>query len=123
MGITSFTITVSGSDNGNGTFTEADFDQAAWGTGGNSRIPTCPSEELGGPTDQRESVGVHQMEDSGDFNVFAVRGTRAPNVELLFFVLGVDEGLGDRMLMTSFTPAFVQSPSPCFWVMSIEMAL
>ena len=110
LGITSFTITVSGAATGNGTFTEADFDAVAWNTGNSGDAILDLTTEL---VQQPTSIDPWGTSSGfgGDFNVFSAAGSGAPN-GTFFFELTTNEGIGDRLLLTSFRPTGTDQPDP-----------
>ena len=110
LGVRSLTVTVSGATSSNGTFTQANFLDAAWDSGNFGNATLDLTRELVGQATGGELWGTSSG-SSGDFNVFAVPGSQAPN-GTFFFELSTDDGFGDRMLLTSFTPAFVTEPEP-----------
>ncbi len=106
LGITAFSITVSGASSGNGTFTLEDFNEFAWWTDGAAL--DLSQELVGQPT----TNGIWGASDglSGDFNMFASLGSGAPE-GTFYFEITTNEDTGDRLLLTSFAPVQVAEPA------------
>ena len=117
LGITAFSITVSGAAVGNGTFTLEDFNDFAWWTDG---VALDLSQELiGQPTTNgvwgtSDASGGCMSEGCGDFNIFPNQGSGAPGGTYFFEITtneDPEDGSGDRLLLTSFAPVQVAEPT------------
>ena len=105
--VTALSITVSGAASGNGTFNMSDFGMLIWGTGGatldlNSQL--VGQNTLGNPWGTPDGV-------SGEFNFFSSNFSGAPTAAFLF-TLQTNNGNGDLMLLTSFSPQTAGVPEP-----------
>lgn len=96
--ITYLSVTVAGSDGGDGTFTLADFSYGWLNTGGATLDFT--QELIGQSTSQGQWGGC--AGSCGDFNLRS--SDNAPD-GFSFFSLSADGGEGDRMLLTEFDPS------------------
>lgn len=115
-----FEITVSGSTNGNGTFTIADYGLIIFNTNGGAL--DLDAELVGQPTDG-DPWGTPGG-SGGDFNIFAGGGggqggtgnrydnaptprgeIGLPPIGTFFFEITANDGAGESMLLTSFRPA------------------
>jgi hypothetical protein len=124
-------VTVSGTANGDGTFTLADFDQVNFDTyGGLLDL----SRSLIGQATNGSAWGTTQDGNSGDFNLFGSgcqvaaatssyrSGPRAPGGVApasglppfgdYYFTLGADCDSGELMILTSFAPVSNVHPAP-----------
>jgi hypothetical protein len=114
--VTALSITVSGAASGNGTFNMSDFDFWYWDTNGatldlNSQL--VGQNTLGNPWGTPDDGIIGSPDDgiSGDFNLFAYTVLGAPR-GTNYFTLTTNNGTGDSMLLTSFSPKTGAVPEP-----------
>ncbi len=99
--ITEFDITITGAASGNGSWAMADFSDIILQTGG---LPLNFSQELVGQATDQDPWGTSQPGNTGgDFNIFNGVGGSAPT-GTWYFELTTNNGSGDSMLLTNFTP-------------------
>jgi len=98
--IKSLSVTVTGADFGNGTWSLTDLSDAWWSTGGLTL--NMATELVGQPTTARP--WGYPDGASGDFNLFFSAGTGGP-VGLTNFSMQAAGGDGDAMLLTEFDPS------------------
>ena len=105
--VTALSITVSGASSGNGTFNMSDFDFWFWDTNG---ATLDLSSQLVGQNTLGNPWGTPQSM-SGEFNLFALTVQGAP-LGSDYFTLRTNNGSGDLMLLTSFSPQTAAVPEP-----------
>jgi hypothetical protein len=104
--VLSITMTVTGSAAGDGTYTEADFSQVVFDTGGGTLDFSRPL--VGQPT-AGSPWGTTRDGNSGDLNFFAAGP--APN-GVFFFTLGANGGADEAMILrTAGAAAGATGPS------------
>jgi hypothetical protein len=111
--VTGLSLTVSGASVGNGVFDQTDFDDVILYTNGGTLDLT---KELVGQPTNADSWGTLSDDGSGgDFNLFGIEDTPAPNGEN-YFVLATNGGAtsnSDAMALTSFTPLLCNAAATC----------
>jgi len=98
-------VTVSGSDIGDGSFTNNEISLYVF----SSPIALDFSRELVGQSSEGTGFGP-SFNNGGDFNVFSF-SSNAPNGTNVF-TLTAASGSGEQMLLTSFAPASIAAPVP-----------
>lgn len=97
--VSDFSLTVTGASVGNGTFGLDDFLYFSWNTKG---FPLDLSQDLvGQPTEN--GLGWASVDGAGGFGLGAWENSGAPS-SLEWYVLATNEGSGDYLSLTSFTP-------------------
>ena len=113
--VTALSITVSGAASGNGTFNMSDFDFWVWDTNGATldlSSQLVGQNTLGNPWGTEDGIfGTPDDGLSGDFNLFAFTVLGAP-AGTNYFTLTTNNGTGDSMLLTSFSPQTAAVPEP-----------
>ncbi len=97
--VTAFSLTVSGATTGNGTFDLSYFDYFSWNT---KDVELDLSQNLVGQITV-DGLGWASEAGAGGFGLGAKAGSGAPQSEL-WYVLLTDNGNGDSLKLTSFTP-------------------
>ena len=98
-------VTVSGSNSGNGSFTNNDISLYIF----SSPIALDFSRELVGQGSEGTGFGPSFI-NGGDFNVFSFGGNAPKGTNN--FTLTAASGFGEQMLLTSFAPASIAAPVP-----------
>lgn len=116
LGIVDFSIVVSGTGAGDGSFGLTDFDAFSWDTAGNT---LDNSQEMVGQSVNGGSWGIW-VQPFGDFNFLASATSNAPT---LFgaYVIASANGTGPTMSLASFRPALVPVPG-AVWLFGSVLA-
>jgi hypothetical protein len=105
--IQSLTVTVTGANSGNGTWTLSDLRTNNWWTGD---VTLNMLTELVGQPTAGSSWGTPDS-SSGDFNLFFNPRSGGPFGET-YFTMVTNVGKGDAMLLTDFDPVTTATPEP-----------
>lgn len=110
VGVIELNVTVTGASSGNGVFTASDFGEVVFDTG--EATLDLTTEVVGQSTPSNFSWGeTGHGGANGDFNIFALGASAAPD-GVLFFDLATNDGSGDEMALMSFRPELPVVPLP-----------
>jgi len=116
--VNSFSITVTGASNGNGTFSLADYSFFSLETNGGTLDFT--KQLVGQPTANDPWGTVPSSGNGGDFNIFASDSSSAAPTGTFYFKITTSVGSGDSLYLTSFAPlAPVPEPSSLLGLLAL----